>query len=154
MSAEACGWRCRAMALVLPWLAGALFGAGLLVAGMTDPARVIAFLDVAGPWDPSLAFVMGGAVAVYAVAARWVLRRRDPWFDVRFHVPTRRDLDRRLVGGAAVFGIGWGLVGLCPGPAIVATASGEPAVLAFVAAMLAGMAAARALRTPARSARS
>lgn len=136
----ACGARCRSMSIALAALAGALFGAGLLLGGMTDPAKVIGFLDVSRSWDPSLAFVMGGAVAVYAVVFRVVRRRRaDPWFDVAFHLPTRRDVDVGLVAGAAIFGVGWGLGGLCPGPALVAAAAGSPTGLLFVGAMLAGM---------------
>jgi uncharacterized membrane protein YedE/YeeE len=130
----------RAASVVLVALAGALFGAGLLVSGMTDPARVIGFLDPLGRWDPSLAFVMAGAVAVYATALRWLRgRRAAPVFDVKFHLPTRRDIDRQLVAGAALFGIGWGLGGLCPGPGIVAAASGSSGAIGFVLAMLAGM---------------
>jgi len=124
---------------VLAALTGALFGAGLVLAGMTDPARVIGFLDVTGRWDPSLAFVMGGAVLVYAVLYRLVLRRRAPWFGPAFHLPTRDDLDRALVLGAAVFGVGWGLGGLCPGPGIVVAGAGLPTGLVFLAAMIAGM---------------
>ena len=140
MTGAACGARCRAVSLLVAGLAGALFGAGLLVSGMTQPARIIGFLDVTGAWDPSLAFVMGSAVAVYAVAFRAIRRRRTaPWFDVQLHLPTRRDLDRPLIIGAALFGIGWGLGGLCPGPGIVAAAGGSFTALAFVAAMIAGM---------------
>lgn len=139
LASTTCGTRCRAMSLVIAGVAGALFGAGLLVSGMTDPAKVIGFLDVIGGWDPSLAFVMGGAVMVNMLAFRLIARRRDPWFDTKFHLPTRRDIDRPLVLGAALFGIGWGLGGLCPGPGLVAAASGSTAGLAFVAAMLAGM---------------
>lgn len=140
MNAASCGSRCRAMSLAIAGLTGALFGAGLLVSGMTQPAKIVGFLDPIGGWDPSLAFVMGGAVVVYAVAWRWIHRhRRDPWFDVRFHLPTRRDIDRQLVAGAAIFGVGWGLGGFCPGPGIVAAASGNAAGIAFVVAMLAGM---------------
>lgn len=140
MNTGDCGRRCRIMALVLAGVSGAMFGAGLLLAGMTIPARVVGFLDVTRHWDPTLAFVMGGAVMVYAIAFRVINhRRRDPWFDSRFHLPSRRDLDARLIGGAAVFGIGWGLVGLCPGPAIVSAASGNLAAIGFVIAMLVGM---------------
>lgn len=139
-TAAACGTRCRAMSLVLALLAGALFGAGLLISGMTEPAKVIGFLDVTRGWDPSLGFVMAGAVAVYAVIFRGVSRRRRaPWFDVAFHLPTRRDIDLGLVAGAAIFGIGWGLGGLCPGPGLVAAASGSSTGLLFVAAMVVGM---------------
>ncbi len=135
------------MSLVVAGLIGALFGTGLLISGMTDPARVIGFLDVGNGWDPSLAFVMGGAVMVNFVAYRWTrLRRADPWFDVTFHVPTRRDLDAPLLLGAAVFGIGWGLGGLCPGPGLVAAGSGSVGGGVFVASMLAGMIVTRAMR--------
>ncbi|MBE7454002.1 MAG: YeeE/YedE family protein [Kofleriaceae bacterium] len=132
------------MSLVMAGVVGALFGAGLLVSGMTQPAKVIGFLDVAGGWDPSLAFVMGGAVVVYGLAWRLVrARRREPWFDAAFHLPTRRDLDARLLGGAAIFGVGWGLGGLCPGPGLVAAGGGATTGLAFVAAMLVGLLAQR-----------
>ena len=147
MNAVVCGRRCRAMSLVLAGVAGAVFGVGLLLAGMTNPARVVGFLDVTGAWDPSLAFVMAGAVAVYAVAFRWIQRRRpDPWFDVLFHLPSRRDIDRPLVLGAAIFGIGWGLGGLCPGPAVVAAVAGNSAAVVFVATMLVGMVVGRSLK--------
>lgn len=136
----ACGLRCRVMAIVTAVAAGAVFGAGLLVSGMTQPAKVIGFLDVTRGWDPSLAFVMGGAIAVYAAALWWIRRRRrEPWFDTRFHLPTRRDLDLRLLAGAAIFGVGWGLGGLCPGPGMVAAASGSATGILFLAAMLVGM---------------
>jgi uncharacterized membrane protein YedE/YeeE len=126
--------------LLLAGLAGALFGTGLLVSGMTQPARVIGFLDVGGRWDPSLAFAMGGAVLLHAITLRRLRRRRPgPWFDIAFHLPARRDLDLPLIAGAALFGIGWGLAGLCPGPGIVGAAAGSSTGLAFVAAMLAGM---------------
>jgi uncharacterized membrane protein YedE/YeeE len=128
------------MSLVLASVAGFVFGAGLLISGMTQPAKVIGFLDVIGGWDPTLMFVMGGGVGVYLIAFRAIRAwRREPWFDVKFHLPTRRDLDAPLLVGAALFGIGWGLGGLCPGPGIVAAASGSLTGLAFVAAMLVGM---------------
>jgi uncharacterized protein len=140
MTRDACGRRCRVMALVLAGVAGALFGVGLMVSGMTQPARVIGFLDLRGAWDPSLGFVMAGAASVYALLFRAIrARRREPWFDVTFHVPRRRDLDAPLIIGAALFGIGWGLGGLCPGPGIVAAAAGSTTGVAFVAAMLVGM---------------
>jgi len=138
MTPGECGRGCRLAPPALAAVAGALFGAGLLVSGMTQPARVIGFLDVSRGWDPTLAFVMVGAIAVYALAYRAVLRRRaEPWFSAAFEVPTRRDLDRPLLVGAAVFGVGWGLAGLCPGPAIVSVAYSAHAML-FVAAMVAG----------------
>jgi uncharacterized membrane protein YedE/YeeE len=130
----------RTGALAIAVLAGALFGAGLLISGMTIPARVIAFLDPVGGWDPTLAFVMGGAVAAYSILLRLILdRRARPWFDVRFHLPSRKDLDPSLVLGAALFGVGWGLGGLCPGPSLVAAAAATPTALLFVLAMFAGM---------------
>lgn len=126
---------------VFAGLAGALFGAGLLISGMTQPARVIGFLDVTREWDPTLAFVMGGAVLVYAVVYRWLVKHRpSPWFRDLFHLPARRQIDRPLVIGAALFGIGWGLGGLCPGPGLVAAAAGNGSAFLFVLAMLLGMA--------------
>jgi uncharacterized membrane protein YedE/YeeE len=119
--------------------AGALFGVGLAVSGMTLPAKVIGFLDVTGHWDPTLAFVMAGAIAVHFILFRLILRRRAPIFDSNFHVPTRRDIDLRLVGGAALFGVGWGLAGQCPGPALTNLATGAPSAFLFVATMAAGM---------------
>ncbi len=119
--------------------AGALFAVGLVVGGMTDPGKVVGFLDFAGRWDPSLMFVMGGAVMVHFVLFRLVLKRPTPVFDAKFHLPTRRDVDLRLVLGAALFGIGWGLGGYCPGPGLVSIASGGVAPVLFVAAMAAGM---------------
>ena len=118
---------------------GLLFGLGLLVSGMADPAKVRAFLDVTGRWDPSLALVMAGAVAVSAAGYRLALRRGRPVLARRFEVPTRRDLDLRIIAGAAIFGLGWGLVGLCPGPALTILTVAPAEALTFVAAMVAGM---------------
>ena len=126
--------------LLPPFVSGLLFGAGLTLSGMTDPARVRGFLDVAGRWDPTLVFVMGGAVLVMAVAWRIQSRMTRPLFGENFSLPDRRDFDARLILGSALFGIGWGLAGLCPGPAIASLALAPAAVLPFVAAMLAGMA--------------
>jgi hypothetical protein len=106
---------------------------------MTRPSKVTGFLDVGGAWDPSLGLVMAGAVAVTFIAYRLVRRRTAPLFDTRFHLPTRKDIDLRLVLGAALFGVGWGLAGYCPGPGIVAAASGAAGALVFVAGMTAGM---------------
>lgn len=132
---------------LIPTLAaGMLFGAGLTISGMTDPEQVRGFLDLfQGKWDPTLVFVMGGAVLVMAVA--WRLRKwmGHPLFAERFSLPDRADLDARLIIGSALFGIGWGLAGLCPGPAIASLALAPGAVLPFVAAMLAGMAVHRLL---------
>lgn len=119
---------------------GLLFAAGLGISGMTDPRRVVAFLDVAGAWDPSLMLVMVGAIAVNAAAYRWVLRARAPLLAQRFRITTKRRVDARLVGGAAMFGVGWGLSGYCPGPALVAAVSLNADTLVFASAMLAGMA--------------
>lgn len=118
---------------------GLLFGAGLLVAGMTDPAKVIGFLDLAGRWDPSLAFVMGTALCITLPTFQLLKHRSRPLLEDRFHLPTRTDLDPQLLGGATLFGIGWGIAGLCPGPAVAALATGSPQVLAFVVSMAAGM---------------
>lgn len=120
-------------------LAGALFGVGLAFSGMTQPAKVLGFLDVTGAWDASLAFVMAGAVAVYAVAHRLVQRRSAPVFEGSFHLPVSRPVDAPLLIGAALFGIGWGLGGFCPGPALVSVGALAPNALAFVAAMSVGM---------------
>ena len=126
---------------VLPPLAsGTLFGAGLTLSGMTDPARVRGFLDLFGAWDPTLAFVMAGAVAVMALAWRIRARMAAPWFGDKFSLPDRSDLDPRLISGAALFGVGWGLAGLCPGPALASLALSPVAVLPFVGALFAGMA--------------
>jgi uncharacterized membrane protein YedE/YeeE len=119
-------------------LSGSLFGLGLAVSGMANPAKVLAFLDVTGAWDPTLAFVMAGALAVTAPAFRGVLKRPEPWFAPGFALPGRTDLEARLVVGAALFGVGWGLAGFCPGPALAAMVSGNGRVYAFVAAMIAG----------------
>ena len=119
---------------------GILFGAGLALGGMTDPARVRGFLDIFGDWDPTLAFVMGGAVIVMAIAWRLVPRMAGPIVADEFHLPTKSDLTPRLVGGAALFGIGWGIAGLCPGPGITALVIEPVSAAIFVIAMLAGMA--------------
>ena len=118
---------------------GLLFGIGLLVSGMANPAKVLAFLDVTGHWDPSLAFVMAGAVAVSAAGYRVARRRGRPVLAPRLEIPTRRDLDPRLLVGAALFGVGWGLVGLCPGPALTILSVVPAPAATFVAAMAVGM---------------
>ena len=119
---------------------GIVFGLGLAISGMMNPAKVIGFLDVAGDWDPTLAFVMGGALLVAAPAYRLILGRARPVLDGSFSLPKKTWLDTPLIRGSALFGVGWGLVGFCPGPAVAAVLTGLPAVLGFVAAMLAGMA--------------
>jgi uncharacterized protein len=117
-----------------------VFGLGLAISGMMNPAKVIGFLDVTGSWDPTLAFVMGGALLVAVPAYRLILGRKRPVLDGGFSRPTKTGHDAPLVLGSALFGVGWGLVGFCPGPAVAAVVTGLPAVLEFVAAMLAGMA--------------
>jgi uncharacterized protein len=119
---------------------GIVFGLGLAVSGMMDPTKVIGFLDVAGSWDPTLAFVMGGALLVAAPAYRMVLGRSRPVLAGGFSLSRKTRLDAPLILGSALFGVGWGLVGFCPGPAVAAVVTGLPSVLGFVAAMIAGMA--------------
>jgi uncharacterized membrane protein YedE/YeeE len=119
--------------------AGVMFGLGLAVSGMTRPAKVIGFLDVTGDWDPSLIGVMGGAVWIYAIVHLAVRRRRSPLLAESFALPTRRDIDARLVAGAAIFGVGWGLAGYCPGPALTSLVGGSSSALVFVLAMIAAM---------------
>jgi uncharacterized membrane protein YedE/YeeE len=128
------------MHVLVSFLVGLLFGAGLVVSGMTDPFKVIGFLDVTGLWDPSLAFVMAGAVLVGAVAYRLAGKRDAAILGGPMRLPARAAVDRRLVAGSLVFGIGWGLAGFCPGPALAALGAGYGKAAAFVAAMLAGMA--------------
>ena len=119
---------------------GLIFGLGLIVSGMTDPGKVIGFLDLAGLWDPSLAFVMGGAILVGLLAFTLAKKRTTSFLGGAMQLPTARDIDKRLVLGSMAFGVGWGLAGFCPGPAIVSMGAGEPKAFVFVLAMLAGMA--------------
>lgn len=125
--------------LLSAFVVGAIFGLGLLVSGMANPEKVLGFLDLTGAWDPSLALVMVGAIAVGFVAFRWVAGRERSLLDEPLRLPTRRDLDGRLILGGLGFGVGWGLAGFCPGPALVALGAGEIKALVFVLAMLAGM---------------
>lgn len=120
-------------------LAGLVFGFGLIVSGMANPAKVLGFLDLAGAWDPSLAFVMAGAIAVAALAFALAKKRTVSFLGVAMKLPASRDIDRRLVIGSVLFGIGWGVAGFCPGPGLVALGMGEIKALVFVGAMLAGM---------------
>ena len=137
--------------------AGLVFGIGLILSGMTDPGKVIGFLDLAGRWDPSLAFVMGGAIVVGTFAFALAGRRGRTFLGGALQLPARRDIDARLVSGSVVFGIGWGLAGFCPGPALVALGAGIDQAALFVAAMLAGMviydAAERLIHAPRRRAK-
>lgn len=127
------------MLIMTSLFAGLIFGIGLLVSGMADPGKVLGFLDVAGHWDPSLAFVMGGAVAVGMLAFGIARRRTVSLLGEPVRMPASRAIDRRLLAGSAVFGIGWGIAGFCPGPALVAFGAGELKALVFVVAMAAGM---------------
>jgi uncharacterized membrane protein YedE/YeeE len=121
------------------FLMGLLFAWGLLISGMTDPGKVIGFLDLAGAWDPSLALVMGGAIAVGFFAFGAAKKRTSNFFGGALHLPTSRDIDKRLLLGSLLFGAGWGLAGFCPGPSIVSMAAGQPKASVFVVAMIAGM---------------
>lgn len=136
----------RTMAPAL--LTGILFGAGLTVSDMVNPARVLAFLDIAGAWDPALAFVMAGAVLASAIGYIMSRRMRRPVFGTDFFIPENRRLDSQLIGGAALFGAGWGLAGFCPGPAVAGLIFGLWQPWLFVAAMLVGMVLQRALTPP------
>ena len=118
---------------------GLLFGWGLLISGMTDPSKVIGFLDLAGSWDPSLAMVMGGAIAVGFFAFGTAKKRTSNFFGGALHLPTSSNIDKRLLLGSLLFGAGWGLAGFCPGPGIVSMADGQPKAVVFVVAMIAGM---------------
>jgi uncharacterized membrane protein YedE/YeeE len=126
--------------VIIALLSGLVFGLGLLVSGMADPAKVLAFLDPAGAWDPSLALVMAGAIAVALVPFAWARRHERSLLGLPMQMPVARAIDRRLVLGSLLFGIGWGLVGICPGPALVLLGMGAGKVIWFVAAMLCGMA--------------
>ena len=127
-------------------LIGIVFGTGIALSGMANPAKVLNFFDIAGNWDSSLALVMLSALLVTAIGYRFVLRRDRPILEARFHLPTGRKLDMPLVAGSAIFGVGWGISGFCPGGAIPALGLGEPSAWIFVGTMLAGIAAARTVR--------
>jgi len=127
------------MLVLASLLAGLVFGLGLIASGMTNPAKVLGFLDLGGTWDPSLAFVMAGAIAVASVGFAISRKRTTSLIGAAMKLPTAQHIDRRLVVGSAVFGVGWGIAGFCPGPALVALGLGEIKALLFVAAMLAGM---------------
>jgi uncharacterized protein len=135
------------MPLMFSLLAGVVFGAGLTLSDMVNPARVLNFLDIAGNWDPTLIFVMAGGLAVTTLGYRLIFRRDAPVFGGRFNLPTQPQIDLPLIGGAALFGVGWGLAGICPGPALADLVTLEPKVLLFVVAMLVGMIVANAWRT-------
>lgn len=131
------------MQAIATFVSGLLFGLGLVESGLINPAKVLNFLDITGTWDASLALTMGAAVVTTGLGYRIALAKPAPLFGSGFHLPTATAVDARLVTGAALFGIGWGLVGYCPGPAIAALSAGSVSTFIFVAAMLAGMATAR-----------
>ncbi|MVA99531.1 YeeE/YedE family protein [Nitratireductor sp. CAU 1489] len=141
------------MKIVSAFLIGGLFGIGIALSGMANPAKVLNFFDVAGTWDPSLIFVMGGALITTAIGYRLIFgARQRPLFDTRFSLPTARDIDMPLVGGSALFGIGWGIAGFCPGGAVPALGLGHPQTPIFLAAMIAGIVVARWLKARAADA--
>jgi len=121
------------------FFSGLIFGLGLLLAGMTNPAKVLAFLDLAGAWDPSLALVMAGAIAVAVIPLQWARKNRLSLLGARMQLPVKREMDARLIGGSLVFGVGWGIAGICPGPAVAILLTGHWKILIFILAMLAGM---------------
>lgn len=127
------------MQILTSLITGLIFGIGLIVSGMTDPAKVLGFLDLTGLWDPSLALVMAGAIGVGALAFAIAGRRTTSFIGLDMKLPTSRKLDRRLLAGSALFGMGWGIAGFCPGPGVVALGMGESKALIFVVAMIAGM---------------
>ena len=128
------------MRKLMAFLAGLIFGIGLLSAGMANPAKVLAFLDLAGAWDPSLALVMAAAIGVAFLPFSWARAQRSSLFGAPMQLPGKRKLDRRLIGGGLLFGIGWGIAGICPGPAVAILLTGHWQALLFVVAMLVGMA--------------
>ena len=127
------------MGKLTAFIAGLIFGLGLLLAGMANPAKVLGFLDLAGAWDPSLALVMAAAIGVAVLPLTWAKRRSRSLLGAPMQLPVKRELDRRLIGGSLLFGIGWGIAGICPGPAVAILLTGHWQVLLFVAAMLLGM---------------
>lgn len=128
----------NAMKMISPLLAGVLFGLGLLVSGMNNPEKVRSFLDVFGAWQPALMAVMASAIAIFAIANAFSTKMKQPWFHTIFHKPSLTAVDTRLLVGSGLFGIGWGLVGLCPGPALLNIMTGQEDILIFVAALLVG----------------
>lgn len=131
------------MQIIIALFAGITFGVGIMISGMASPAKVLNFFDIAGSWDPSLMLVMGGALLTTLIGYRVILTRDRPLLAERFHLPDRNDIDVRLIAGAAIFGIGWGITGFCPGGAIPAVGTGRSEVLIFVAGLVAGLLATR-----------
>ena len=138
------------MRLIVAYSIGLIFGIGIMISGMANPAKVLNFFDIAGTWDPSLAFVMGGALLVTLIGYRIVLKRPMPLMGGGFHLPARRDIDLPLVAGSATFGIGWGIAGFCPGGAIPALGTGRTDVFLFMGALLAGILVATVLKRRAK----
>ena len=135
------------MRMLTTYFIGLIFGIGISISGMANPAKVLNFFDFAGAWDPSLMLVMGGGVVVAFIGYRFVLKRPAPMFDKHFFLPSRRDLDMQLIGGSALFGIGWGIAGFCPGGALPALGTGRVEVFIFIAALIAGIFAAKFLQS-------
>ncbi|GGE56778.1 YeeE/YedE family protein [Actibacterium pelagium] len=135
------------MRLILSYIGGLIFGLGISLSGMANPAKVLNFFDIAGSWDPSLIFVMGGALIVTFIGYRLVMRREAPVCDKQFHVPSSRTIDAKLIGGSLVFGVGWGIAGFCPGGALPAIGTGSVDVLVFCAALVVGILLAKTLQT-------
>lgn len=131
------------MRLLSTYLIGLLFGLGIVISGMANPAKVLNFFDLAGSWDPSLIFVMGGALITTFIGYRFVLKREAPLLAERFLIPTSNQIDARLIGGSALFGVGWGIAGFCPGGALPALGTGRIEVITFVAALIVGILGAR-----------
>lgn len=134
------------MRLLSTYIIGLIFGIGISISGMANPAKVLNFFDIAGTWDPSLAFVMGGALIVTFIGYRMVFNRDAPLLEQKFQLPTRRDIDPALIGGSAFFGVGWGMTGFCPGGALPALGTGRSEVLIFVAALIVGILIAKTLQ--------
>jgi hypothetical protein len=125
--------------LIGPLFGGCIFACGLIISGMTDPQKVSGFLDLFGNWDPTLMFVMGGALVTHIITNRFIKKRQTPLFDIQFHLPTRKDIDPKLIIGAIFFGIGWGITGLCPGPAISSLATAKSYIFYFFVGLIPGM---------------
>lgn len=136
------------MRLVFAYLSGLLFGLGIALSGMANPAKVLNFFDLAGSWDPSLAFVMGGALVVTAIGYRLIFKRGMPILTADFHLPTKQSIDKRLILGSGIFGIGWGIAGFCPGGALPVLGVGDSRVWIFAGAMAVGIVLAKMLTTP------
>lgn len=127
------------MRFVITYIIGLIFGTGIMISGMANPAKVINFFDIAGSWDPSLAMVMGGALLVTFIGYRLSFKRGKPFFENKFAIPTHKDLDPKLIGGSVIFGIGWAIAGFCPGGALPAIGTGRSDVLIFIMSLIAGI---------------